>query len=68
MLSSFGKKIEIAQAEIGMSVTELAKKTGKSRQNIYILKKSKKPRAKTIHVFAKALGKPVTYFFESDDM
>lgn len=59
MLSNFGREIEILQAENDVSLNELAKRTGKSKQCINGLKKSKRPRPVTVRKFAYALNVPI---------
>lgn len=61
---SFERKVNMLQAEKGISLTALSKRVGKSRQCVYRLKKSKRPRPVTINKFAKALEVPVSHFFD----
>jgi len=64
MKSKFGKKIDRLQAEKGISVNELAVRSGFSRQSLTQMKKSRKPNMVTIHRIAKAFEVDVDVFLE----
>lgn len=63
MVSEFGRKVDFIQAEMDVSLNDLAKRLRKSRQCVYRIKKSVRPRARTVHSFARALNVPVSVFF-----
>ncbi|HUU41409.1 MAG TPA: helix-turn-helix transcriptional regulator [Desulfatiglandales bacterium] len=64
MSQTFGVKIEMLQAEKGISLSTLSTLAGMSRQTLYRVKKSKKPHMLTVHRLAKAFKVPVSYFFD----
>lgn len=66
MLSDFGKKIEILQAERALPNAKLARKLGIFPQNIAQLKRVKKPRIKTVYKLSQALNAPVSYLLGYD--
>jgi len=66
MNSSFGNQIERMQAKEGISLNELARKSGFSRQSLYRIKKSKRPHPTTVHKIANALGVEVDIFLPDE--
>lgn len=66
MKTSLGAKIELLQAEQGMSNVTLARKLGKKPQNIPRLKRTENPRKNTIQKLSRAFAVPVSHFFDLD--
>ena len=64
VITKFGHKIGYAMAERDLSLAELARQAGVSRAAIYHMKITENPGGKVIHKLAKALGVPVSFFFE----
>jgi len=62
--SPLGLKIELLQAEHGMSTVDLARKMGIKPQNVSKIKRVKWARVTTIHKLSKAFQVPVTYFYD----
>ena len=61
-LSEIGKLVEKMQAERGLSDEKLADAAGFTKQNLYQIKRSKRPYLTTIHNLAKALNVEVDIF------
>lgn len=60
-----GKKVKVARAEKGWTITRLAKESGVTRKTIGEIEKGYKQRIRisTIEQIATTLGKSVEYFF-----
>jgi transcriptional regulator with XRE-family HTH domain len=59
------KALRIARAEAGITLVELAEKSGVSRHTISEIEQgARKPRQATLTKLAKALDRPVSYFLE----
>jgi len=61
-ISVFGKKLEQALAEKKMTASQLSRKLKVAPPQIVTLKRTLKPRAKTLEKISKILGKPTTYW------
>nr|QGT50625.1 hypothetical protein Elusimicrob1349_0950 [uncultured Elusimicrobia bacterium] len=63
----FIKKLKLAMLESGFSQTSLAKKLGLSSTSVSKwITGENTPKISTLHAVAKAVGKPVNYFFSDD--
>jgi DNA-binding Xre family transcriptional regulator len=65
-MTPFGRKLELLMARRGMNPGELSKKIGISVRNVCQLKRTAKPRPKTIYLCAQALGVDVEFFLDLD--
>lgn len=66
MIANFVKKLEEAMFAAGINESELAKRMGVTRPAVSALKKSKKPRKKTIYRLARALNVRRQIFLPND--
>lgn len=66
MVDNFPELLEQAMFEMEIDETTLAKRLNVTRQAVYKLKKSKKPRKKTIYRVARALNVRRQFFLCSD--
>ena len=62
-------KLQIVRKEQGMSITELSRRSGLSRNAIYDIESGKtNPLATTIYQISRALGKDVSEIFFNEDV
>jgi transcriptional regulator with XRE-family HTH domain len=60
-LSKFGKALEKAMKAEGLTDAALSKRLGWAQPQLFLLKRTRKPRAPTLAKIAKALGKPLDF-------
>lgn len=61
-ISAFGKKLQLVLTEKKMSDSDLAKKLNLSPSQIFMLKRSTRPRLKTLKKLSYKLKKPVEFW------
>lgn len=65
MIKINGKKVMMARANAGLTLSELSQKCGITRNTVSRIEKEKvQPRISTLGKIARVLNKPVEYFLE----